>query len=223
MGLIVEGAPQQQISQEESALIDLLKSHGFQQYTDSASATAAVSMRVDMTPSAWYYANPDEKIACYKTKNILYKGFQYEERINLSRPTLLVKNKKYFAANSIFPGSPQLSEPTNVSMPNYSFKFPLEGEDVSEYETAIKTYVTNFAPIKDLQSVDEETFQKELENIKFNFFPTPLRKELTSMAQNLINQSRGQLKDLPLDKQGEYEQKIEDLIKYGKDRGYNIS
>jgi len=216
--VISEQETQQTISGEESELIGLLKSKGFKLYTDSAAASRDIA-RVDLTPAVWYYGNPKEKAYCYKTRETNYDGVNYKDEITCSRSTILVKNKNYFAENSIFNGSPKLTGSTNVSMPIYKFKFPLEGGDVSTYENAKNAYLTNLIPIDVLQQVDEETLNREIEGIK-TYLPQPYRKELVLLAQNAINQSREQAKDFPLDKQKVFNDRIDALVQYGKSAGY---
>jgi hypothetical protein len=162
---------------------------------------------VDLSLADWYYGKKDEVLSCYKMKkdgNIFFK-----------RRTILVRNPKYFKYYNI-------TGPTDVAMNTYKFKFPLEGDSKINYDNAIKEYITELIPKKELEKPDENVLNQYIKDIKTNIV-TPKDDRYTGIIQTGINQAREDISTLAQESQPKFTELLGKVINSAKSAGYEVT
>ena len=203
MGLILEQESQGPTEQE---FITSLESNGFKKYSSQGELDAEFGTgKVKFGNAEWFYAIKPESVYCFKIKN---------GKIFCGRITTTVKNPQFFSKYGI-------SEPKDVAFTTYSFVFPLQGEDVTNYNNAISNYITNRDKLSELVTPDENTLLSFIKNISEILRPMDERNK--NSIQNGINQARQDLKSFPEDKQALISKELESVITDAKSLGYQVA
>ena len=204
MGLVLE---QESQGPTEQDLIKELESSGFIKYTtqEKADNDFREPGKINLSLAEWVYGNLDEGLYCSKLKN---------GKILFGRITTTVKNPQFFSKYGI-------SEPKDVAFRTYSFVFPLQGDDVTNYNNAISNYITNRDKLSDMITPDENgllSFIKQISEIL-----RPMDERNKNNIQNGINQARQDLKSFPEDKQALISKELESVIADAKSLGYQVA
>lgn len=204
MGLIVEQETQGPTEQD---LIGELESSGFKKYTtqEEADKDFREPGKINLSLAEWVYGNLGEGLYCSKLKN---------GKILFGRITTKVKNPQFFSKYGI-------SEPKDVAFRTYSFVFPLQGDDVTNYNNAISNYITNRDKLSDMITPDENgllSFIKQISEIL-----RPMDERNKNNIQNGINQARQDLQSFPEDKQALISKELESVIADAKSLGYQVA
>lgn len=204
MGLILE---QESQGPTEQDLIGKLEPSGFIKYTtqDEADKDFKPPGKINLSLAEWVYGNLGEGLYCSKLKN---------GKILFGRITTTVKNPQFFSKYGI-------TKPTDVAFTTYSFVFPLQGEDVTDYNNAIQNYITNRDKLSELVTPDENTLLSFIKNISEILRPMDERNK--NSIQNGINQARQDLKSFPEDKQALISKELESVITDAKSLGYQVA
>jgi hypothetical protein len=203
MGLIVE---QESQGPTEQDLIGELESSGFKKYTTQEEADKDFGPgKINLSLAEWVYGNLDEGLYCNKLKN---------GKIFFGRVTTFVKNPKFFSKYRI-------TEPTDVGFRTYSFVFPLQGDDVTNYNNAIQNYITNRDKLSELITPDENVLLSFIKQISEILRPMDERNK--NSIQNGLNQARQDLQSFPEDKKAFISQEIEKVAQDAKSLGYQVS
>lgn len=143
MGLIVEQETQ---GPTEESFKQLLTNNGFTNVTsqDQIDKIMGGPGKVNLSLADWYFLKKDEELWSAKMKE--------DGNIFFGRRTINVRNKDYFSKYGI-------SKTTDVSMPTYSFTFPLEGQGKQNYDNAIDKYINNLDKKADLEKADVESIK----------------------------------------------------------------
>jgi len=185
----------------EQDLIMILESNGFKSNDVSGQGEVKLSL------TEWYYGNKDEVLSCYKMKkdgNIFFK-----------RRTIRVRNPDYFDDYNI-------KEVTDVAMRTYNFKFPLDGDGKINYDNAIKEYITELIPKKELEKPDENVLNQYIKDIKTNIV-TPKDDRYTRIIQTGINQAREDISTLAQESQPKFTELLGSVVNTAKSAGYKVA
>ena len=185
----------------EQDLIKILESNGFKSNDVSGQG------KVDLSLADWYYGKKDELLSCYKTKK--------DGNIFFGRRTIRVRNPKYFSKYGI-------NEVGDVAMRTYKFKFPLDGDGKINYDNAIKEYITELIPKKELEKPDENVLNQYIKDIQTNIV-TPKDDRYTRIIQTGINQTREDISTLPQDSQTKFTELLRNVINTAKSAGYKVA
>jgi len=190
----------------EQDFIKLLDSNGFTRYTSQGELDSDFgSGKVKFGNAEWFYAIKHESIYCFKIKN---------GKIFCGRITTTVKNPGFFQKYGI-------TEPRDVSFTTYSFVFPLQGEDMTNYNNAVNNYISNRDKLSDMTTPDENVLLSFIKQISEILRPMDVRNKTS--IQNGINQARQDLKSFPEDKQSSISQEIEKVVQDAKSLGYQVT
>jgi len=160
--LIESTSDEEKQSPTEQTLIDLLLKNNFIKLTSQKQADEILKIKkkIDLSLVEWAYVKAQEGLICTKHKKT--------NTIYFSRKTIKVNNRKYWEPYSISENTPEkkLEESTDVAMTTYSFNFPLNSEDLRKYNLAIKYYITNLIPKKELEKMEKSDLKYYIEKIK---------------------------------------------------------
>jgi hypothetical protein len=215
MGIITE----QTNGTTEADFIKLLKEKGFKQYTNQSELDKDFGKgKINLSFLLYCFGDAKEQIFCIKSKK--------DNKWFIGRQTLPIRNKQYFEGNDIEKGAT-----FDKSFTTYNFIFPLDDNGTPQYTKAINYYVNKgdgFVSKTEYDKVDDEYIRDYIGNIsdvpKYDEIANKgtVKDSYLKLINNTIKSSKDYINTVSQDKQGEFNELLNQQIQNLNSMGYQL-